>query len=501
MRAKLILAIDQGTTNTKVLLMDEAGSVVARASRPLTISFPQPGWVEQDAGELWASVLLAVGDARAQAPGAGIAAVGVSNQRETVVLWDRSTGSPVGPCIVWQCRRTAPFCEQLRERGRAALIRERSGLPLDPLFSASKAGWLLDHTENGRARAARGELAVGTVDSWLLWNLTGGAVHATDASNASRTQLLDIGRAAWDDDLLGLFAIPRACLPEVRPTTGIFGHTAAAGPVPAGVPVGSLVGDSHAALFGHAAFSPGAVKATYGTGSSLMTLSEFPVTSNHGLATTIAWAEPGRVRYALEGNITCTGGALQWVGDFLGLAGGGEAAAALAATVPDSGGVYVVPAFAGLGAPHWDAAARGLVCGLTGASTAAHVARATLDSIAYQVADVFEAMRQDSGIALPALLADGGASRNDLLMQFQADILDRPVIRSASPDLSARGAAWLAGLAVGFWKSLDELSGLAEETRRFEPCMSRSRRREYLLGWRDALSRTRTARASVPTLG
>lgn len=482
---KLILAIDQGTTNTKGLLIDRSGRVAARASRPLAISFPQPGWVEQDAVALWESVIGVAGDCVEQAGGAGIAAIAISNQRESVVVWDRRTGAPVGPCVVWQCRRTAPFCARLREAGAEEEIRRRSGLTLDPLFSASKAAWLIEHAE-------RGDLCVGTVDSWLLWNFTGGAVHATDASNASRTQLLNLDRAAWDEELLRLFGIPKACLPRVLPSTGLFGETSATGSLPAGIPIGSMIGDSHAALFGHAAFEPGSVKATYGTGSSLMTLTDAPALSRHGLSTTVAWAEPARVRYALEGNITNTGGAVQWLAEFLGVPGGSDEAASLAATVPDSAGAYVVPAFAGLGAPHWDASARGLICGLTRGTTAAHVARATIEAIAYQVRDVFEAMRSDSAAPLPLLLADGGASRNDLLMQFQADILGCPVERSASPDLSAQGAAWLTGLAIGWWSSTAELDILKGETTRFEPQMSASGRAAKVAGWNEALRRART---------
>jgi glycerol kinase len=491
-RAKLILAIDQGTTNTKVLLVDRAGAIRARASRPLGICFPEPGWVEQDARALWESATLALDDCITQAVDAEIAAVAIANQRESVVVWDSRTGSPVGPCITWQCRRTASFCEELRQRGLESSIRERSGLPVDPLFSASKARWLLANIPHGMARAAAGELCIGTVDSWLLWNLTGGKVHATDLSNASRTQLLNLRHRRWDEELLTVFGIPEACLPVVRSSSGIFGSTVRCGRLPAGVPVASLIGDSHAALFGHAAFAPGAVKATYGTGSSLMTLVEAPIASGHGLSTTIAWAESGRVRYALEGNITNTGGAVQWLADFLGLSGT-EEVAALAATVPDAGGAYLVPAFAGLGAPHWDAAARGLACGLTRGTTAAQVARATLDSIAYQVRDVFEALRQDAEISVPALFADGGASRNDLLMQFQSDILGCPVIRSSSADLSAIGAAWLAGLATGYWTSLEELAALPRETARFEPRMADARRAELIRGWREALGRSMSA--------
>jgi glycerol kinase len=393
---------------------------------------------------------------------------------------------------VWQCRRTSDFCDDLRRRGLDRSIRQRSGLPLDPLFSASKIGWLLAHTPDGAARAAAGELCAGTVDSWLLWNLTGGAVHATDASNASRTLLLGLAQCDWDSELLKCFEIPAACLPQVRPSSHVFGVTAGCGKLPAGVPVAGLIGDSHAALFGHAAFTPGAVKATYGTGSSLMSPLEQPVESHHGLSTTVAWAESGRVRYALEGNITNTGGAVQWLAEFLGLAGGSEEAAALAGSVTDSHGAYLVPAFAGLGAPHWDAGARGLLCGLTRGITPAHVAKATLDSIAYQVFDVFDAMRQDSAMPLPSLYADGGASRNDGLMQFQADILGCPVIRSSSTELSAIGAAWLAGLAVGYWKSLQELEALPRPTTRFEPRMPEGQRSSLISGWHDALNRSRS---------
>lgn len=496
-RAKLILAIDQGTTNTKALLVDRSGAVRAKASRPLDITFPEPGWVEQDARALWTSVIAAADDCIAQAGSADIVAVGISNQRESVVVWDRRTGAPAGPCVTWQCRRTVPFCEELRQRGLESSIRERSGLPVDPLFSASKIRWLLDNIQDGAARAAAGELCAGTVDSWLLWNLTGGRVNATDASNASRTQLLNLQHCGWDNELLRIFSIPEACLPQVRASSGIFGVSVACGNLPPGIPVASLIGDSHAALFGHAAFAPGAVKATYGTGSSLMSPIDQPVISRHGLSTTVAWAEQGRIRYALEGNITNTGGTVQWLAELLGLPGGAGQAADLAARVPDSGGVYLVPAFAGLGAPHWDAGARGIVCGLTRGATAAHAAKAAIESIAYQVYDVFEALCMDAAIPVPALFADGGASRNGLLMQFQADILGCPVIRSSSADLSAIGAAWLAGLATGFWKSHQELEALPRATTRFEPNMPQARRAELIAGWRDALARSR----SVPPAG
>ena len=489
-REKFILAIDQGTTNTKALLLSQKGAIVAAASRPLNVSFPRDGWVEQDARELWQSTLQAATDCLKQVENAEIAAVGISNQRESVVVWDRRTGEPIAPCVVWQCRRTSAICSQLQSRGLEAFVRERSGLSIDPLFSGSKIGWLLAETPNGRARAERGELCAGTVDSWLLWNLTGGAVHATDASNASRTQLLNLHRVEWDDELLNLFGVPRNCLPDIRSSSGVFGVTASVGPFSAGIPIGSLIGDSHAALFGHAAFKPGIVKATYGTGSSVMTLTETPLQSKRGLSTTIAWKLGDKTSYALEGNITNTGGTVQWLGELLSLSSPVEGVANLAASVPDSGGVYIVPAFAGLGAPHWDPHARGLITGLTRSSTATHLSRAALESIAFQIRDVFKAMACEAGIAEPLLHADGGASRNDALMQFQADILGCSVIRSSSADLSAQGAGWMAGLAVGFWSSLDELAALPMEFDRFTPGMPANRREQLLDGWSNALRRS-----------
>jgi glycerol kinase len=479
--ARHVLAIDQGTTNTKAILIDASGGVVASAARPVPIQYPRPAWVEQDARALLTSVEEAAGECMARAGNVRPAAIGVSNQRESVVAWDRKTGEPVGPCVVWQCRRTAPFCAALREAGHEDLLRRRTGLGIDPLFSASKARWLLEQTPDGPARAANGELAIGTVDSWILWNLTGGAVHATDLTNASRTQLLDLKGLRWDTELMSLFGIPAAALPSLRPSSWKYGEGVA------GIPVCALAGDSHAALFGHAIFSPGAVKATYGTGSSLMTGTAEPVESRSGLAATVGWSRPGQTLYALEGNITVTGGAVEWLGEFLRLGDPARDVAGLAATVADTGGVYVVPAFAGLGAPHWNDRARGSITGLTRGSSAAHVARATIESIAYQVRDVFDAMERDCGSPLPALLADGGASRNDFLMQFQADILNRPVERSASPDVSAMGAAWLAGLAAGVWGSLEELAALPRPTERFEPKMGDAERASRYDGWREAI--------------
>ena len=486
-----VLAIDQGTTNTKVFLFDERAAVTAQASRPVPIEFPRAGWVEQDARAIWRSVVDAIGECLSSAPGAAVAAVAVTNQRESVLLWERATGQPVGPVIVWQCRRTTEFCESLRERGLQSQLEMATGLTIDPLFSASKLRWLLVTLPDALARAERGELCAGTIDSWLIWNLTGGAIHACDATNASRTQLLNLHTAGWDRDLLALFSIPAAILPSVGASSGIFGEVTAVAALE-GIPIASAIGDSHAALFGHAAFAPGQVKATYGTGSSLMTVVPAPVRSRHGLSTTIAWSVDGRVQHALEGNITVTGSAVEWIGQIVGLnsaAGAGD----LAQTVDDTGGVYFVPALAGLGAPYWDANARGLVCGLSRGTSAAHLARAGVESIAYQIRDVFEAMCEDAG-APSALLADGGAAGNDALMQFQADVLGVPVIRSGAVDLSALGAAWLAGLAVGLWRDMTELSQLPRAASRFEPVMAAGRRDALYSGWRDAVERTRSTR-------
>jgi glycerol kinase len=486
--AKRILAIDQGTTNTKALVIDDGGAVVARASRPVGVTFPQPGWVEQDGQAIWWTVAAAIDDCLMQTDGVAPDAVAITNQRESVLVWDHATGVPVGPCVVWQCRRTSAMCDRLRADGAEPLIARKTGLTIDPLFSATKARWLLDQIDDGHARAAAGDLCIGTIDSWVLWNLTNGAVHACDSTNASRTQLCDLASGDWDTELLALFGIPRVALPEIRPSSSVFGTTARVGALAAGIPIAALAGDSHAALFGHGAFRPGAVKATYGTGSSLMTAT--PVrTQAEGLSTTIAWSFPGDLQYALEGNITDTGGAIDWTGRLLGT-DHPDQVATLAAGAPDSGGVYLVPAFAGLGAPHWDDRARGLLCGLTRGVGPAHVALAAIESIAYQVRDVFDVMIRAIGVASPTLLADGGASRNDQLMQFQADLLGVPVERNGSTDLSAMGAAWLAGLCVGVWQR-DGLGRLPRTFDRFEPRMAVAERERRLAGWRDAVARTR----------
>ena len=496
MARRHILAIDQGTTNTKVLLFDDESRVIARASQPVPVAFPQTGWVEQDPLAIWRSVedsVAACLSAAAVTPDV----VAVTNQRESVLVWERASGAPVGPCVTWQCRRTSNFCDRLRTRGLEDTIARKTGLTIDPLFSASKIAWLLDDIRNGRARAAGGELCAGTVDSWVLWHLTGGAVHACDATNASRTQLYSLETGGWDDELLQIFDIPRRLMPEIRPSSGEFGTTHHAGVLADGLPIAALIGDSHAALFGQAAFEAGTVKATYGTGSSLMTLTSSLRRSRHGLSTTVAWQLPAQTEYALEGNITMTGGAIDWFGGFIG-APTAAAVAALASTVSDAAGVYVVPAFAGLGAPHWDDRARGLISGLTRGTTAAHVARATVESVAYQVRDVFDAMASDASQAPLSLLADGGASRNDILMQFQADVLGCPVVRTASADLSALGAAWLAGLATNIWPSLDALAHLPRTVDRFEPSMSRAERDDRYAGWLDAVRRARGVQEPLP---
>jgi glycerol kinase len=484
-----ILAIDQGTTNTKAQLIDAAGSVAAQAASAPSVSYPQPAWVEQDPLALWRTVQEAVDRCLRAVDTSTLAAVAITNQRESVMLWERRTGQPVGPCVVWQCQRSAPFCNELRARGLEPFLRQRTGLTIDPMFSASKARWLLDQTDDGGRRAERGELCLGTVDSWILWNLTGGVVHACDMTNASRTQLFDLRRLQWDDELLHIFGVPAAALPEVKPSSFIYGETAPTGRLPGGIPIASLIGDSHGALYGHAGFRAGSVKATYGTGSSLMTPTRSPIISEHGLSTTIAWArEPAT--YALEGNIYVTGAAVQWLGQCLGLDDPAQGIEALARGATDTGGVYFVPAFVGLGAPHWNGAARGLITGLTRGTTPAHLARAALEAIAYQVRDVFDLMSVESGAPLRVLMADGGASRNDLLMQFQADMIGRPVVRSLSSDVSALGAAYLAGLAVGLWSSEAEIEQLPRPSDRFEPRLADAERAELYAGWKKAIART-----------
>lgn len=484
-----ILAIDQGTTNTKALVVGADGTILARGSQPTAISYPQPGWVEQDALEVWRCTRAAIAECLSALDKPNLAAVAITNQRETALVWERETGQPVGPCVVWQCRRSAPFCNQLKREGAESLLRERTGLHVDPMFSASKLRWILEHTDDGFRRAEQGELCVGNIDAWVLWNLTGGAVHATDLTNASRTQLLNLHTLAWDKDALALFGIPAAALPAIKPSSALYGETILLDDLPGGIPIAAMIGDSHASLYGQAGFKPGSIKATYGTGSSLMTPIGQPALSENGLSTTIAWAHE-TVTYALEGNIYATGAAVQWLGHLLGLDEPGTGVERLAHTVEDAGGVYLVPALVGLGAPHWKESARGLITGLTHSAGAGQLARATLEAIAYQVRDVFDVMQAESGAPLQTLLADGGASPNDLLMQFQADILNCPVLRSTSTDISPLGAAFLAGLAVGLWGDEAEIESLVPPRDCFEPQMSPGRREALYAGWREAVART-----------
>lgn len=491
-----ILAVDQGTTNTKALLVDGEGRTVFRASAPLDLLQPKPGYVEQDPLALWESVCKVISDCAcyAESKGARIASIALANQRETAVMWRQApsgasaAGQPLGNAITWQCRRSVLVCDRLR--GDAAAIQASTGLPLDPLLSATKWAWALDQQPALRLAARNGEVLLGTVDSWLLYNLTGGGVHATDHTNASRTALLNLESLAWDDSLLARFEIARASLPQVRPSSGFFGECTSI-PALEGVPITSMIGDSHAALVGHGRYEPGTVKATYGTGSSLMMITPRLVRECKVLARTVAWSVADKVQFALEGNIAMSGAAVQWVGEFLGLPQPTEDAAALAATVPDSGGLVLVPAMVGLGAPYWDATARGIASGLERSHRAAHLARAALDAIAFQVCDVLEAMEKAAVVKLPALLADGGATRNDILMQMQADVINRPVYRSAQEDLSACGAAMLAGLALGWWKSFDDLAALPKDVQTFKPSMETETRGRLRANWRLAVQRAR----------
>ncbi len=488
---KYLLALDQGTTSSRAIVFDHAGNPVATAQREFRQIFPRPGWVEHDADEIWASQSGVAADALRQAGLAptAIAALGITNQRETTVVWDRATGRPIGHAIVWQDRRTATACDRLKRDGHAAAIRRKTGLVIDAYFSGTKLQWILQHVPGARARARRGELAFGTIDSWLVWNLTGGRVHATDASNASRTMLFNLHTGDWDDDLLRLLGIPRAILPAVRASSEVYGDCTLWG---APIPIAGIAGDQQAALFGQVCTRPGMVKNTYGTGCfMLMHTGPQPIASKHNLLTTVAWRRGGRTEFALEGSIFIAGAVVQWLRDGLGLIKSSAEVEALAAQVPDSGGAYLVPAFAGLGAPHWDQYARGLVAGLTRGTTAAHLARAALEGIAYQVHDVLHAMHADSGIRLKELRVDGGAAANNLLMQFQADLLGVPVVRPRVTETTALGAAYLAGLAVGYWRDEAEIAAQWQADRRFFPALKPAARRRHLAGWTRALARAK----------
>lgn len=488
-----ILALDQGTTSSRAIVFDRAGTIRASAQQEFRQIFPRAGWVEHDPREIWATQLATARRALAGAAlaAADIAAIGITNQRETTVVWDRATGEPVCNAIVWQDRRTAKLCDALRREGRAEAVQRATGLVIDAYFSGSKLRWILDRVPGARDRARRGELAFGTVDSWLLWNLTGGAVHATDPSNASRTMLFNLRTGAWDGDMLAMLDIPREVLPEVRASSEIYGETAA-GLFDAPIAIAGIAGDQQAALFGQNCFTRGLAKNTYGTGCfMLMHIGERPVPSAHNLITTVAWRAGGRTEFALEGSVFIGGAVVQWLRDGLGLIKSSGEVEALAASVPDSGGVYLVPAFAGLGAPHWDQYARGTITGITRGTTAGHVARAALEGIAFQVADVLAVMRQDSGLAMDELRVDGGACANDLLMQFQADILQVPVVRPKVIETTALGAAYLAGLAAGVWKDRDEVRSAWQADRTFEPRVDAAAAAHRRSRWAEALRRAR----------
>ena len=491
--ANYIMALDAGTTSNRAILFDERGQAVASAQAEFAQSYPQPGWVEHDAMEIWASLLGAAraAMARVNAAAADIAAIGIANQRETTVVWDRRTGEPAAPAIVWQCRRTAADCDALKEQGLSGLFRQKTGLVLDAYFSGTKLKWLLERIPEARARARRGELLFGTVDSWLIYKLTGGRVHVTDVSNASRTMLFNIHTLSWDEEILRLLDIPREMLPEVKPSSCIYAYSDPAH-FGAAIPICGAAGDQQAALFGQRCFAPGEAKNTYGTGCFLlMNTGSVPVESANGLLTTVAWEVEGKVEYALEGSVFAAGAAVQWLRDEMRLIATAGESEKLALEVADTNGCYMVPAFVGLGAPYWDPYARGAIVGLTRGMNRSHIVRATLESLAYQTSDVLFAMQEDAGIRLASLKVDGGASANGFLMQFQADIIGAPVLRAQNAESTALGAACLAGLACGFWKSREELCFL-RQPERFAPMMGEALRQEKLAGWKRAV---RAARA------
>ena len=493
MAGYFVLALDQGTTSSRAIVFDRDGAIRAVAQQEFEQIFPQPGWVEHDPKEIWASQLAVARQAleKAGLTAVDIAGIGITNQRETAVVWDRATGDPVGNAIVWQDRRTAEFCDELKAAGKAEVIQRKTGLVIDAYFSGSKIRWMLDHLPGVRERAEAGDLAFGTIDSWLIWNLTGGKAHVTDASNASRTMLLNIHTLEWDRELLDLLGVPGAMLPEVVASSGICAETE---PKLLGesLPIAGIAGDQHAALFGQACHEPGMAKNTYGTGCFLLKhTGTAPVRSENNLLTTVAWQIDGATEYALEGSVFIGGAVVQWLRDQLGIIESAPEIEALAGEVEDSGGVFFVPAFSGLGAPHWDPYARAAITGLTRGSSKAHLARAALNGIAFQICDLLDAMAKDDGIRLSELRVDGGASMNGLLMQIQADLLGVPVIRPVVSETTALGAAYLAGLATGAWQSREEIAAQWEVDARFEPAMDRSEAEASLAGWREAVDRVK----------
>ena len=487
--ASYIMALDAGTTSNRCILFNRQGDICAMAQKEFTQYFPQPGWVEHNAQEIWSTMLGTAVEAMSQvdAKAENIAAIGITNQRETTVVWDRKTGEPVGRAIVWQCRRTADYCDALKDRGLTETIREKTGLVVDAYFSATKLHWILENVPGARERAEAGELLFGTVETWLIWKLTGGKVHVTDYSNASRTMLFNIHTLTWDEDILRELQIPASMLPQVMPSSGIYGET---DPSLFGgaIPIAGAAGDQQAALFGQTCFSAGEAKNTYGTGCFLlMNTGDTPVISKNGLVTTIAWGLDGQVTYALEGSVFSAGSAVQWLRDEMRLIDSAADSAYMAAKVIDTNGCYIVPAFTGLGAPYWDPYARGTIVGLTRGVNKYHIVRATLESIAYQTADILRAMNADSGITLSALNADGGASANDLLMQMQADTIGAPVQRPRCVESTAMGAAYLAGLAVGYWTGLADVLRNRAIDRVFYPSISQAERDKRLKGWEKAV--------------
>lgn len=486
---KYIMALDLGTTSCRCIIFDKNGRICSAAQKEFTQYFPQPGWVEHDAEEIWATQTGLMYEAMSKIDITinEIAGIGITNQRETTVLWDKETGRPVHKAIVWQCRRTAGYCDELKKLGMAEFFRSKTGLVLDAYFSATKLRWLLDNAAGARERAEKGELLFGTVDSWIIWKLTGGKVHVTDYSNASRTMLFNIHTLKWDEEILRVLKIPQQILPEVKPSSHVYGYTDSK-LFGREVPIAGAGGDQQCALFGQTCFERGEVKNTYGTGGfMLMNTGTAPVNSHNGLVTTIAWGVDDKVEYALEGSIFVAGAAVQWLRDEIGLIRDAAESEVLAKSVPDANGCYVVPAFVGLGAPYWDQYARGAIVGLTRGVNRNHIVRATLESIAYQVNDVLTAMQEDSGMPITSLRVDGGACDNDFLMQFQADILNTPVVRPYCIETTAMGAAYLAGLAVGYWRSKEEILANHVIAAEFKPQMGQAKRESLLQGWHNAV--------------
>ena len=487
-----ILALDQGTTSSRAIIFDKKGTIVSIAQKEFKQYFPQPGWVEHDANEIWSSQLGVATEAivKAGLSVENIAAIGITNQRETTVVWDRNTGKPIYNAIVWQDRRTAPFCDELKSKGLDVIIKQKTGLVVDAYFSATKLKWILDYVPGARDRANRGELAFGTIDSWLLWNLTKGQVHATDVSNASRTMLCNIHTLQWDGELEKIMDIPGNMLPQIRSSSEVYGSTQNI-LTARNIPIAGIAGDQQAALFGQMCTHPGMIKNTYGTGCfMLMNTGENPVFSNNNLLTTVAWKVNGITHYALEGSVFIAGAVVQWLRDGLGIIRHSAEVETLAATVTSSDGVYMVPAFTGLGAPHWNAGARGSMFGITRGTTNGHIARAALESIAFQTMDVLKAMEADSGIAIKELRVDGGATANDLLMQFQSDILNTKVLRPTVTETTALGAAYLAGLAVGYWNNIEEIQQQWLVDKQFTPAMQEQDRDKLTKGWHKAINAT-----------